>query len=62
MMPNVIGNRLLFTMAEAPLLGYYECGDNSKTPPSRRRANHSAAALLLSLGFWNQPVCWRITL
>jgi len=34
MMPNVIGNRLLFTMAEAPLLGYYECGDNSKTPPN----------------------------
>jgi len=34
MMPNVIGNLLLFTMAEALLVGYYECGDNSKTPPN----------------------------
>jgi hypothetical protein len=34
MMPYVTGKRLLFTMAEAPPLGYYEHGDNSKTPPN----------------------------
>jgi len=33
-MPYVIGNRLLFTMAKGAPVGYYECGDNSKTPPN----------------------------
>jgi hypothetical protein len=33
-MPNVTGYRLLFTMAEGLMLGYYERGDNSKTPPN----------------------------
>ena len=33
-MPNVIGYRLLFTMVKEQPVGYYEYGDNSKTPPN----------------------------